>query len=408
MIFQSTRHSAVAATLAGLAVLLSLSAAWAQAPAPALSDEDLAKAFQQMTPEEIEKMVQAAALRRLEVERQQVLAEMQGNILYMMDDIARAKAILNDNPPNTQADNITRIARAYAAVDPRFAKAWDLYQKQTYPAAAEAFQAMRNPEEATYLSAAVHYFAADTLARSEKHWPAVNAYTDLLVNLPDRISFASAGALHAARTYQKMGRGFYAMDMLRYAVTNYHLTMSQEELRKLMGELKDLQDIYAEPMATLADRMDEIHRRLERNKVGTLTQDKQGQVVALLEDLIKTIEEKQQNKNSSNQNQQQQRRQGEKDQKDRGQAGGQASVRGNPQGENPSGEGAKISALVPGPVSRPNRMSEAHDGDDSGRWANLPPRQREQIRNLIKQRLSERRGDLVRDYHRKLAETPKP
>lgn len=402
---ESISHAMAAAALT---LLLCLPAGRAQTPAPTITDEQLGEAFRQMTPEEIEKMVEVAARQRLEVERQQVLAEMQGNILYAMDDIARAKAIIEDNPPNTQADNITRIARAYAAVDPRFAKAWALYEKAAYPAAAKALQAMRNPEEATYLSATVHYFAADALARNNENWPAVNAYTDLLVNLPDRISFASAGALNAARTYQKLGRGFYAMDMLRYAVTNYHLTMDAEKLRKLMGELKDLQDIYAEPMNTLADRMDEIHRRLERNKVGTLTQDKQQQVVALLEDLIKTIEEKQQNKNSSSQNQQQQRRQGEQDQKDQGQAGGQASVRGNPQGDNPSGQGAKVSALVPGPVSRPNRMSEARSGEDSGRWANLPPRQREKIRNAMKQRLTERRGDLVRDYHRKLAETPQP
>jgi TRAP-type C4-dicarboxylate transport system substrate-binding protein len=61
--------------------------------------------------------------------------------------------------------------------------------------------------------------------------------------------------------------------------------------------------------------------------------------------------------------------------------------------------------LVPGPVTRPNKLAlKTSELVDKSKWSDLPPREREKIENVMRQRNAEGRGELVRQYHKKLAE----
>ncbi len=368
------------------------------------TEEDLTAVLQEMTPEQMEQLVQAAAQRCLEVERRQVAEEIRDNLLYDESAVKDALEILSeagDAPPSRQR-NIEQICRALATVDERFAEAYKLYQEKNYPKAAELLKANLNPEDTSYLSAAMYYIYGGCCIQQGKTWPGTDAYSDLLVNLPDRISFATAAALQAAKAYEDMGRNLYAMQMYAYCLSNYALAMDKDELSAISERFDKLQDVYRDPMASLTGMVAHVRDRLTKKDVGEGTQKRQQAVVALLEDLIQTAEEKQRpGKNdkpppgqSSNEEQQQEQSQQQ-----------QEGVAGQPAGtpRNPT-VGAKESVLVPGPVSRPNRLSKIHDGSDTGTWAELPARQKEAIRNLMRQKLTERRSQMVQDYHRKMAE----
>ena len=101
-------------------------------------------------------------------------------------------------------------------------------------------------------------------------------------------------------------------------------------------------------------------------------------------------------------------KQGQKpsDQQSQGQAQGQKPGRPGtpPQPTSPM----QRSTLVPGAVKRPSRLSELHEGRESGDWARLPPRQREKIRQIMRKRMSERYRQIIKDYMSRLAEQETP
>jgi hypothetical protein len=393
-----------------LAVPLSILAQRSPATAPAdrdvmeFTDEDFETVLRDMSPEEMRKIVQTAAQRCLDVERRQATAEIKENLLYDENDVKTAVEILEHSTETpSRRDNIDRICQAYAAVDESFRQAYKLYREKQYAKAAGRLKENLNPEDASYFSAAVHCLYADCMIQQEKNWPGVEAYSDLLVNLPDRISFAAEAAMQAAKTYERMGRNLYAMQMYVYCLNNYALMMDQEELIAAADRCKELEGMYRDPMSSLTGMIAHIHERLNRRDVGEGTQQRQEEVVALLEDLIKTHEEKRRPDRNNKPKPKTGQRQGEKNQQNQAKQGGSKSGRPSGTPRNPT-VGATESVLVPGPVSRPNKLAKIHAGREVDAWAELPARQKEAVRNLMRQRLAERRGQMVRDYHKKLAE----
>ncbi|MCD4826140.1 MAG: hypothetical protein K8S55_16235 [Phycisphaerae bacterium] len=370
---------------------------------------DLEQIFGDISVEELKQLVEIAAKRRLEVERKQVRSEIENNFLYEEDEAATKKALkrLTDKPANTQQDNLDRICQAMAIVDIRFAGPYGKFRAGKFAAAAEELAKKLNPEEATYLSAAMHYIYAEALRKSNKPWKAVDAYTNILVNMPERISFGSAAAMAAGEVYESMGRNMYAMEMYVYCLQNYSLTMPKQAAVDMLDKVEKFQKIYSNPLGAVSGMMKGIKKRLDDSDVGKGTRQKQQEVVALLEDLIKTAEEKQRNKKKQQQQQRQrqQRQEAQKKpgQKKPGQGKKVGKKPGPPQGKDPT-TGAKDSFLVPGKVSKPSKLAKVHKGEDSSKWSDMPPRQREKIENIMRQRLAEKRGDQVREYHRKLAE----
>jgi len=56
-------------------------------------------------------------------------------------------------------------------------------------------------------------------------------------------------------------------------------------------------------------------------------------------------------------------------------------------------------------MAMPNKLAQKQEGTDSGKWANLSPRQQQKLKQLMEQKLGSHRAGLVKDYHRKMAET---
>ncbi len=371
-------------------------------PADEPADE-LEGLLEGMSPEELEKLISEALVARLQVERQQVAAEIEDELLYDPADVKKALAILKDNPKNTQADNIERIMKAYATADPDFGKAHRAFQAGKYDDCIAALKKSITVDTASYLIAAKYMLQADALLKSGKVYLAGDLLEKILAELPERISFAAEAGLKAARAYDDKGRGIYAMEMYTYVLRNYGLTMDKKTLEKVSSRLDELTQIYAKPMDSIAKLMDEVEKRLDKADSGKVTQDKQEQIVMVLEDLIKYAEEKaaakQQPPPSSGQGQQ-----GEKENSSSSSSSSSSgqqpagSKPGDPKGTQQPSSPAMVSKVVPGRTQRPGKLSEVRDTGESGDWANLPPREREKLEEASRKVLSDTGREASRDY----------
>lgn len=373
-------------------------------PGAATGASDLEELLKGLSPDEVEKLIQTAIEARLRTERQQVAEEIREGLLYDPQDTGKAVKILEDRPANTQKDNIDRVIRAFAAVDLHLAKALKLLEAKKHAEAADAIKKDLNVQEATYLNAARYTVYARALAAGGKGYDAVEAYQQILVAMPDRVSFAAAAALDSARIYEQLQRFGYAGQMYKYAVANYGLTLDKAELEAIYGKLTEFEKFQRDPLGVAGGLMGEVKNRLRAADSGKETQKKEDQIVAVITDLIKTAEEQQQSGGQSPQRQQGQR-QGEG--QSQGQAQGQAQGQ-PPQGTQQPSNPAQVSALVPGAVARPTRLSEVHNTAESGDWANLPPRERQRLEQLRSKIMSERYRDLISDYRAKVAERRGP
>ena len=426
--------NAMKTTILAATVLLAFTAAWAQdladpvlpdagaAPANApttqparppvkpglpqpreVSADEIDRMLQSMTPEQIEELVKTAMSSQLKTERQLVAAEIRDNLAYWdrQKEVEAAIKRINDQPKDTQKDNIQRVLEALAIVDPVFAKPYKLFKDGKFEQAAEAAKELLDPQRTTYLSAAQHYLYAEALAAAGKLEDAVEVYSDLMVNMPDRMSFAASASLSAAQAYEKLHRFMYAMEMYVYCIKNYALTLDKEQGEAVSKKIDDYLAIYKDPLAHLAGQMDQVQGRLAKSDSGKKTQETEQQIIALLDDLIKTAEDKQGGGGQGKQRQRGQR-EGEQEGQGQGQGQGQQQAQGSQGGDQPTSP-MQDSRLVPGAVQRPNKLSQTHDSGESGDWSTLPPRQREQIMQSVKKVLTERHKGIIRDYHSRLS-----
>ena len=242
-----------------------------------------------LTPEQIQQMLAHAVEMRLKMEREQVSAEIRRGLLYDEEDIDAALALLK-RPDKSKTSNIDCVCRALAIVDLHFGKAYKLSAAGKHAEAAAAAKRALNPQQTTYLSAAKHYLYAESLVEAGRGEEAVEVYREILAAMPDRISFAAAAAVRAAETYEKLGRFLYAMQMYDHWTKNYGLSADPVRLAAAARKIEHYREIYKEPMKAVAERMGQVKRRLEAVDSGKQTRETQKQIVALLEDLIKTAE----------------------------------------------------------------------------------------------------------------------
>ena len=331
--------------------------------------------FNVLSRDEIDELVRTALVARLRVERRQVAAEIRGGVLYSAADVRGARAIL-DAAPDTLADNVDRICRAFAAVDEQFALALDLHRDGNSPQAAEAVRKILDPHQITYLSAAKHLLYADALAAGGQGWEAADAYAAVWERMPDRVSLAAVAAIRAAQTWEKIDRGFYAWRMYEYALRNYGLSLGEAQLGRLTEKAEQLRRIYEDPFRTLAEMMAPIRSRLAGGDSGKLTQQNQDEVARLIEDLIRTAEE---------------------NTPDDGDA---------PPSSESARTGADRSRPAPAPAlpgKSPRAAAPSHRSDDPGAWIRLRPRRGDPALEALRKGVSERYRDAIRDYHSRMA-----
>jgi len=400
-----SRQRRALVVLAAIAGLVWSVDAWGQSGAPgsarpgnATPETGAADLLDGMSPENLQELVRRAIQARLATERRQVAAEVRRGLLYDGDDIDKALALLARPMAGAKGGNVERICEALSIVDLRFGKMYKLFSAGKHAEAADVARRHLNTRQSTYLSAARHCVYARSLSAAGRNEDAVEAYRKILEIMPDRISFAAAAALNAARTYEKMSRFLYAAEMYQHWMRNYALTTDERRLTEISRKLREYHKIRQNPMGAVAEEMGQVQRRLAVVDSGPETRKRQGRIVALLEDLIKTIEEQQ--AGGKGQDGKKKSRKGQ-----RQGSRGQDRISGRPGGTRPPTRGAQRSSVVPGQVRRPSDLASVRPTQESGDWANLPPREKQKIEAVRRKHLSERYKSIIGDYHTRMAES---
>jgi tetratricopeptide (TPR) repeat protein len=390
------------AVAAGAAAGVRPGIAVAQESSPPAGPYDIE--LQGLTPEQLNELLARAAAARLEIERNVVASEIANDLLYEKEDKAAALKILHDNPANTQNDNMERIFRAFERADEEFAKAYKLFSAGKFEQALKETRAILDQQSVTYLSAAGHYLYAETLFRLGRYHDAVETYGTIMSIMPDRISFAASSAARCAEAYEQMNRLYYAAEVYVHCINNYALTMSDDELEKIAKRLEYLRGIYVDPLGAVAERMGHVRSRLEKLDSGDKTREKQQEIVAVLEDLIKTLEETRPQADSQSPSDPRQKQGQEKGE---GKAAGKARARAaRAQGQPVSpAEGG----FLPGGIARrPKAPPELGEVDLAGDWAELPPAKRDEIERAVQRALPERYRQLLEEYRKLLSKGSLP
>ncbi|MBT3277977.1 MAG: hypothetical protein HN370_01210 [Phycisphaerales bacterium] len=376
------------------------------APAASAEDDDDAELLEllgEVSPEEMEQKVKNIVIKRLAEERSQAADEIKSNMLYKPKDAEEAVMMLVLSEVKTQEENIQVVCEALALADSRFTLAWSNYKAEKYDEVIRLLDGNIQVAKDDYATAALQYIYALSLERSKKTWDAIETYTEILVNQPLKICFASNAARFTAKLYEDMKRGKYAIETYTFCLENYGLTLPDEEVEAMSLRLEELMAQYDKPLETLSKWMDASAAKLEEAAFNPAHEHQQD-TVTLLEDLIMTAEEAQRQKKKEEEEQEkQEQKPGEEEGEEEGSGEGGGSKPsdkpGNARDTETPGTGATESTLVPGKFSRKSKLAKEHKGGDAGKWAELSPRAKERIDNAMKQKLSKKRGGQVRDYH---------
>ena len=395
--------------------------AWAQAPAkPADAGQDVSRdngvkdlGDENMTREQYEALVKKANENRLKSERKLAAAEI--NSGFEDPTVAdEAAALLEKDAKNTQQDNIERICQAFAKVDTKFGQLWKLYNAKKYKEAVAAGKLLVPPNNttSTYLMAAKAFVYGEALeAAGGDYNEAADAYTDLVTNMTDRISFAAEAVMRLSQLYEKNGRNIYAMQTYAFLLKNYGLTMDAKSFDDIIAKVKKLQEMYGDPMGTVAKMMSEVKERLAKVDSGKETQATEKSIVAMLDDLIKTEEDKasqQQSQSQQNAKKQGEKKPGEGKDGKEGEGKEPGKLPNSKPVKKPGKQGAPKSVLRNGgDPTHGDKVSDAHTGKEKGDWVTLPPEEIEKLKEMCRTRVNERYRDVIIDYHRSMADAEK-
>jgi TolA-binding protein len=163
-----------------------------------------------------------------------------------------------------------------------------------------------------------------------------------------------------------------AIDYAARAFEDYLLLFpdAPERMRALAAQRKaELEAQFQNPLHEIADVMKGVERDLEKSETGKPTQEKQGQIVTRLQEIIEELERREQ------------------------QAAGAAG------GNSPSSSPAAQSALPTG-ASRVGSLGRVPGVAD--RWGDVKDRDREAIESEVQVKLPGRMRALIQDYYDKL------
>ena len=358
--------------------------------------EDPMAGLKDIDPAELEKTLKRANENRLKMERQLVQAEME-NKMYEPDAMEAATKILDEGATNVQADNIDRIIRAYAKLDRKFGEVYKLYTDKKYELTAQKAESMVN-EQSTYLNAVTAYVRAISLEKAGKIDDAGDAYSLILEKMYDRVSFACDSSMRLAKMFEDAGRGMYAMQAYAYLLKNYSLTLDLKTLDEVVKKAEKLKETYGDPLGTVAKLMGGVKERLHQTDSGKDVQDKEEQIVAMLNDLIRIAEAQSQSKSQAKPKPKPKQGDAEKKKSE-----SEIKTPSQKPTNSPS-KPAADSVLRLGDTTKTGRLDETYKTGENGDWAALPPEKRAQLEEKAKRQTSERQAEIIRDSRRAMAE----
>jgi len=270
---------------------------------------------------------------------------MHQSLLLLDADYKKADALLLGERFAAAADLYKRIA---AGTEDQYLKAFATYRyglaemnREHFEEAADAFQTVLN-EWGRYVGCQVEcaYYIAVCYGQMREKEKAIVAATRFLEDYPD-------------------------------APERYKASMEQMK--------NELVQEWESPLYDLAGKMNHVGREIEKGETGAPTQKKQGEIIEILNELIKKAE--------------QQEGQG------KGGGGGGGPPRGNQQ---PSGP-ADQSKLAPG-ASRVGDLRGKNRAKAGEKWGEMRDKERDEVLQALKEKFPGRYRELQEQYDKAVAE----
>lgn len=296
---------------------------------------------------------------------------------------AAAKSFIHEQREKLDAEGLPDfINGACSIISPDFKQGLELSDADRTPEAADVFEKLSNSPD-PYLSVAAANLGATALIDldlidrcqmmlqdvADRHKPIEN-YTTASDHFRFMLGYCQVQNLEyedAFATFEDFLKNHPdAPERLRTTATQIMTELS----RRTPGRIGDVRDLLSY-----------VRRKIKTGSTDDGVLDRQGEAVAILEDLIEEAE-------------QQEKNQGQGD----GQGGG--TGRGRSQGQKPGG-GAKESTLPTGPghvgklrgkVATPGEM-----------WGKMPPREREQILQTLQKQFPSQYRELLEQYYKQLS-----
>jgi tetratricopeptide (TPR) repeat protein len=269
------------------------------------------------------------------------------------------------------------IHQALLRLHPDYQRADALLQTERLGPAAERFDALRTAADEYLRAYAVFRYGLAQMNR-ERYDEAGAAFTAVLNE-----HRKTSGCDVDAAFYLVVCLGQESEKEKAIAAANAFLKDypdAPERYKKAMEQLKnELVQEWESPLYDLAGRMNRVAKKIEGGETGDPTQEKQKEIVAIIEELIKRAEEN--------------------EGKGKGGGGGGGPPRGNRQSSNPANQSSappgasRVGDLRPNPKRKPGEQ-----------WGEMRDKEREEVLQALKEQFPDRYRELLEQYNKALAE----
>jgi len=269
------------------------------------------------------------------------------------------------------------IHQALLLMNADYQRADALFQSERYGAAAERFDPMRQSTD-EYLRAYATFRYGLAQMNRERYEEAGKAFMQVLNE------FRFAGCDIDAAFYVVVCLGQEREKEKAIAAANAFLKDypdAPERYKQAMEQIKnELVQEWESPLYDLAGRMTQVAKKIEGGETGKDTQQKQKEIVDIIEELIKKAEQQEGGG---------------------GQGGGQGGgpPRGNQQPSGPANQSKAPTGASRVGELRPNPKKKPQDA-----WGEMRDKEREEVLQSLKEQFPDRYRELLEQYNKALAE----
>jgi hypothetical protein len=274
------------------------------------------------------------------------------------------------------------LEAAIRLLRPEYGAAMDILELEGEEKAIPLLEAIEKSPPDALTGAYARYRRAESLLLIEEVEAAASLLQKVAVDRALEGTPAEPAVLFlSAFTWARLGMKLEAYQGFHVFLERY--PDAPERYRALALQIvRELESEYLSPLLDVAGKMQDAARLLERARADDPTQEKQKQVVELLEKLIELAE--QMEKSGS------------------GSGGGKSSGGGSASGTNSSSP-AQDSFLPTGSTTTGN-LRRVSRGDPDEAWGDLRDKEREEALQFLKERFPGRYHEMLKEYYRALSE----
>jgi tetratricopeptide (TPR) repeat protein len=269
------------------------------------------------------------------------------------------------------------IHQALLILHPDYKRADALLLNERLEAAAEAFDRLRGTDD-TYLKAYATYRYGVAQMNRERYEAAAEALGEVLNDHGRYVGCDVDAAFYLVICLGQSLEKEKAIVAANAFLKDY--PDAPERYRKAMEQIRnELVQEWESPLYDLAGRMSHVARKIEGGETGKPTQDKQKEIIGIIEELLRRAKERE------------------------GNSGKDGGGGGPPRGNDPPSSPADQSKAPPG-ASRIGDLRPRPKRNPGDRWGEMRDKEREEVLQALKEKFPDRYRELLEQYHKALAE----